>query len=142
MLCTSSLMVVLLISALLYLITKPYPDTLQNILLGCADIFAVSALFFISLIHFQTIDKMNHIDNIGYLTIKWRLGWAGIIMIIIASSLLLAELLVNIVKGNIAPLKLSAEDRKKVPLPLLTGPPRVIEATPKKQLDAWQIEEE
>ncbi len=124
-------MVVLLISALLYLITKPYPDTLQNILLGCADIFAVSALFFISLIHFQTIDKMNHIDNIGYLTIKWRLGWAGIIMIIIASSLLLAELLVNIVKGNIAPLKLSAEDRKKVTLPLLAVP-RVIEATPKK----------
>jgi hypothetical protein len=124
-------MVVLLISALLYLITKPYPDTLQNILLGCADIFAVSALFFISLIHFQTIDKMNHIDNIGYLTIKWRLGWAGIIMIIIASSLLLAELLVNIVKGNIAPLKLSAEDRKKVKLPLLAVP-RVIEATPKK----------
>lgn len=74
---------------------------------------------------------MNHIDNIGYLTIKWRLGWAGIIMIIIASSLLLAELLVNIVKGNIAPLKLSAEDRKKVTLPLLAVP-RVIEATPKK----------
>lgn len=127
MLCTGAIMTVMIISSLIYLLSRPYPDHLQNILLGLTDIFSSLALLFICVIHFKSVNQSRNpqLDNLSYLTLKWRLGWAVIIFTTIGAFLLLAELLVSIVKGNSSPLSLSAEDPKRM-LPLLEGPPKII----------------
>lgn len=109
MLCTATITVTLGISSLVYLITKPYPDHLQNILLGLADICTMFGLLFLSLIHFVTASA----DSFGqqYLFAKWILGWCSIIFFILAVFLVLIELTVSIVRGNSAPQKLTAEDK-------------------------------
>lgn len=142
MLCTGTIMTVMIISSLIYLLSRPYPDHLQNILLGLTDIFSSMALLLICVIHFKSVNQIRNpeVDNLSYLTLKWRLGWAVIIFTIIGAFLLLAELLVSIVKGNSSPLSLSAEDPKRLP-PLLEGPPKVIEVCRKaeKARDDWQV---
>ena len=127
MLCTGTIMTIMIISSLIYLLSKPYPDNIQNILLGLTDIFSSFALLFICVIHFKSVNQSHgsDMDSLSYLTMKWRLGWAVIIFTIIGAFLLLAELLVSIVKGNSSPLSLTAEDPKYLP-PLLQGPPKVI----------------
>lgn len=56
MLCVASFLIVLLISALIYLLVKPYPDQLQNILLGFADIATFCGIIFVALINFQIFE--------------------------------------------------------------------------------------
>lgn len=62
-LCLGSFIVMLFISALIYLIVKPYPENLQNILLGISDIFIIVALIFIAIIDYETVDNpsMNNL---------------------------------------------------------------------------------
>ena len=130
MLCTGCLLAVCIVSALVYLLSRPYADQLQNVLLGLADICSSCGLLFISAIYFLTQQTATapiaNTDEIeGYFKMKWVLGWLAIICILIGVFLLLAELLVGIVKGNSSPLKLPAEDPKEVP-PLLYDPPKNI----------------
>lgn len=90
MLCVGSIGMVLLISALIHLISMPYSDKIRNILIGCADLSSLLGLFFIALIHFQTVDFEKG-DNIQeYLLTKWRLGWTAVIFILVGAFLLLA----------------------------------------------------
>ena len=114
MLCTATIFTILLISSLLYFLVRPYPDNVQNILLGASDVSSCLCLLFLSIIYFITkSNKESPSDNsLSYLTSKWRLGWVSIIFVIIGAFLLIAELLVSIVKGNSTPLNLTAEDAK------------------------------
>ena len=58
----------LTISALVYLLAKPYPDNLQNILLGLADVGSVIGLAFICGIYTISFDIRNNSNsnNINY----------------------------------------------------------------------------
>lgn len=81
----------LLISALVYLIVKPYPDPLQNGLLGVADLCSCGALLFVCLIFFSTVSGTAGTEDIEeYLRNKWRLGWVAIIFVLLTAFLLLA----------------------------------------------------
>lgn len=62
-LCIGSFIIMLLISALIYLIVKPYPENLQNTLLGLADVFVIGALVFITVIDYYTTDDPS-IENL------------------------------------------------------------------------------
>jgi hypothetical protein len=63
MLCTGSIIVIMMASAGFFILLKPYSNYLQNILLGCADMGVSMALFFISLISFQSNDLIISTDN-------------------------------------------------------------------------------
>lgn len=89
----------LLVSGCMYFMVKPYPDTLQNILLGSADFLLLVAIVFISLIHFNT-DSHPSFANLG---LKWALGWVAIIFIILGHFVTLTELVVSIIRGNNGP---------------------------------------
>ena len=102
-----ALMKLLVLSALLYLVTRPYPDNLQNLLLGLADIATALGILFMSILHFVTVDG-GYGDVDGYLEGKWVLGWLCVIMFIVAIFLLLVELTVSIVRGNSSPQNLTA----------------------------------
>ena len=108
-LCVGSFIIMLLVSALIYLIVKPYPENLQNMLLGLADVFVIGALIFITMIDYYTVDGPS-IEN---LELKWGLGWATIILIIVATFLLMVEVVISIIRGNSCPQELPAEDLEK-----------------------------
>ena len=61
--CTSTIIITLSLSAVLYLINKPYPDNLQNLLLGSSDIATCMGTLFLSIIHFVTIEHDKSLED-------------------------------------------------------------------------------
>ena len=85
--CIGSFIVVLVIYALVYLGAKPYPEQLQNLLLGWSDLAIVGALIFITAIMQITEDNPSD-EN---LEMKWGLGWGAIILGILGVFMLLVS---------------------------------------------------
>lgn len=104
--CAATIVLVLIISAFLYLVSRPYPDDLQNILLGASDIATALGVIFLACQQFVSTDEQRFGQD--YLSKKWVLGWMAIICFLVAMFLLIIELTVSIVRGNSSPLKLTA----------------------------------